>query len=127
MRISDWSSDVCSSDLRPLLVLEPVRADGQQPRSPDEELEEVHHDQSQLQAHPASPLGADRNGRRSLAAQVTGKPWASEARGCLAALRRRARPPGCGRRAWPAAGGGRSEENTSEIQSLMRISYAVFC
>src|SRR3546814_6893953 len=27
--------------------------------------------------------------------------------------------------AWPV--GGRSEEHTSELQSLMRISYAVFC
>src|SRR3546814_18762251 len=27
----------------------------------------------------------------------------------------------------PAAAGGRSEEHTSELQSLMRISYAVFC
>src|SRR3546814_3952106 len=27
----------------------------------------------------------------------------------------------------PGAGGGRSEEHTSELQSLMRISYAVFC
>src|SRR3546814_7887998 len=27
----------------------------------------------------------------------------------------------------PAAGGTRSEEHTSELQSLMRISYAVFC
>src|SRR3546814_10232969 len=27
----------------------------------------------------------------------------------------------------PAAGHGRSEEHTSELQSLMRISYAVFC
>src|SRR3546814_6188440 len=26
-----------------------------------------------------------------------------------------------------ARGGGRSEEHTSELQSLMRISYAVFC
>src|SRR3546814_4166344 len=26
-----------------------------------------------------------------------------------------------------AIGGGRSEEHTSELQSLMRISYAVFC
>src|SRR3546814_5315728 len=26
-----------------------------------------------------------------------------------------------------AVGGGRSEEHTSELQSLMRISYAVFC
>src|SRR3546814_6008923 len=32
------------------------------------------------------------------------------------------------RQAWPAAGGQqRSEEHTSELQSLMRISYAVFC
>src|SRR3546814_1288256 len=27
----------------------------------------------------------------------------------------------------PGAGNGRSEEHTSELQSLMRISYAVFC
>src|SRR3546814_3594960 len=50
------------------------------------------------------------------------------------------RSPGCGRSrrraadrpgpASPAAGcpdGQRSEEHTSELQSLMRISYAVFC
>src|SRR3546814_8110543 len=30
-------------------------------------------------------------------------------------------------RAGVIAGGGRSEEHTSELQSLMRISYAVFC
>src|SRR3546814_7733558 len=47
---------------------------------------------------------------------------------------RRARPPGRpvrpgGSRACEAAGGPgrRSEEHTSELQSLMRISYAVFC
>src|SRR3546814_5679459 len=37
---------------------------------------------------------------------------------------------GCGpRRGWFGRGrsGGRSEEHTSELQSLMRISYAVFC
>src|SRR3546814_1603732 len=28
---------------------------------------------------------------------------------------------------WALAGGVRSEEHTSELQSLMRISYAVFC
>src|SRR3546814_2764866 len=41
-----------------------------------------------------------------------------------------ARQPGIGRalraRA-PALAGARSEEHTSELQSLMRISYAVFC
>src|SRR3546814_5121242 len=31
------------------------------------------------------------------------------------------------RAAWLAAGAARSEEHTSELQSLMRISYAVFC
>src|SRR3546814_2582645 len=35
---------------------------------------------------------------------------------------------GCGRRGFhPGALQGRSEEHTSELQSLMRISYAVFC
>src|SRR3546814_4492596 len=35
---------------------------------------------------------------------------------------------GPGRRTIPALGGtARSEEHTSELQSLMRISYAVFC
>src|SRR3546814_3129680 len=29
--------------------------------------------------------------------------------------------------AFPRQGGARSEEHTSELQSLMRISYAVFC
>src|SRR3546814_1515537 len=32
-----------------------------------------------------------------------------------------------GRRQLPPARGRRSEEHTSELQSLMRISYAVFC
>src|SRR3546814_7964166 len=32
-----------------------------------------------------------------------------------------------GRRCDRTRGGGRSEEHTSELQSLMRISYAVFC
>src|SRR3546814_3285416 len=35
--------------------------------------------------------------------------------------------PACGSSAGLSAGAGRSEEHTSELQSLMRISYAVFC
>src|SRR3546814_5556327 len=30
-------------------------------------------------------------------------------------------------RSWGSSDGGRSDEHTSELQSLMRISYAVFC
>src|SRR3546814_4494266 len=42
-------------------------------------------------------------------------------------FRRRA-PEGEFRRQWAwQEGGARSEEHTSELQSLMRISYAVFC
>src|SRR3546814_5934382 len=43
------------------------------------------------------------------------------------------RASACPRRDWPRTCGGadgpeiRSEEHTSELQSLMRISYAVFC
>src|SRR3546814_12545654 len=51
---------------------------------------------------------------------------------CAAArLRRRASDKECGRGPRPspssATGRCRSEEHTSELQSLMRISYAVFC
>src|SRR3546814_10506473 len=42
-----------------------------------------------------------------------------------AALVRRAVPPGG--HAYEIRAGHRSEEHTSELQSLMRISYAVFC
>src|SRR3546814_5990214 len=103
MRISDWSSDVCSSDL--LLV-------------PDIGL-----------AH----CGRGNPRRYRCPAQ----------RSCdlfLAACRRRSSVPAGGRRAalrlsqWHLARdrlwqGRRSrlEEQTSELQSLMRISYAVFC
>src|SRR3546814_2126309 len=41
--------------------------------------------------------------------------------------RRDAAPAGCGARDRPPHQLRRSEEHTSELQSLMRISYAVFC
>src|SRR3546814_10554272 len=43
---------------------------------------------------------------------------------CLSQFRQRADPAGMDNRESP---GLRSEEHTSELQSLMRISYAVFC
>src|SRR3546814_7637866 len=77
MRISDWSSDVCSSDLVALFH--------------------------------ASPM-------------IAAAPWAPEslvvdAVRCWREAIDRQRP------VLPT----RSEEHTSELQSLMRISYAVFC
>src|SRR3546814_9183251 len=72
----------------------------------------------------AEPRSARRQSRRRLS-RAPGKP----ARWPVADVKRRAgddRKAGC-----EAAGAdrhlGRSEEHTSELQSLMRISYAVFC
>src|SRR3546814_9799806 len=117
MRISDWSSDVCSSDLLELV-------------------------QTSARRHGRGD-GADRGIALRLGNQGLGKniciawrPWRSL--GLLAAyhveflhavifvLR-----SFCGRIALALlrddVDQARSEEHTSELQSLMRISYAVFC
>src|SRR3546814_7142256 len=101
MRISDWSSDVCSSDLLVALSTDYV-FDGTK-AEPYQEWDEP---------NPQSVYG-----RSKLAGE-------------RAAL---AHAPGCAivRTAWVCGAHGhnmvRSEEHTSELQSLMRISYAVFC
>src|SRR3546814_3430183 len=100
MRISDWSSDVCSSDL--LSTLKEA------------------HEAARLYLHPddIATVGEDTtDGYRNLT--IAADPLL---------------PRGSVRL---EAGGGeiedgvrpriRSEEHTSELQSLMRISYAVFC
>src|SRR3546814_8934167 len=94
MRISDWSSDVCSSDLKKGgdLRLEP---DG---------VDRGSHLASQLQ-DILETLCGDQPGTRAttLDNSISGHSGAMNE-----ALYR-------------------SEEHTSELQSLMRISYAVFC
>src|SRR3546814_8754396 len=112
MRISDWSSDVCSSDLIP--------AAAHRRRPARREL-------------PPGPRGASRGAGGGLRRTDLGPD-----------PRRRRGPPGRHRRApgrRPAdrgqdaqapgegrlCGAERSEEHTSELQSLMRISYAVLC
>src|SRR3546814_2290515 len=92
MRISDWSSDVCSSDLR------------QFDHFPD--LVDRHPEAAQIViGHVRAPgflglfiLGAKLDFR--FGRDLDDALWRS---------------------------GDRSEEHTSELQSLMRISYAVFC
>src|SRR3546814_3868386 len=100
MRISDWSSDVCSSDL--------VAAYGRS--------------------------GAEGAGRRPRRQGLPGREAGDRAlfRRALHARRRRAPPQDRGGQrgddgADPRAVFRRSEENTSELQSLMRISYAIIC
>src|SRR3546814_7132905 len=96
MRISDWSSDVCSSDLGgPDFGVH-------RGFDPDRAQCAVRHGLSRSRAWPV------RQGRPG------------QCPGCRHAGAR------------PVASSGieafaRSEEHTSELQSLMRISYAVFC
>src|SRR3546814_6560206 len=111
MRISDWSSDVCSSDLLDKLAqnvddlaVEKVEgiADGEQPNHP--------------------PCGASIGGRTERCLRFDRH--AAHRAGDRAPDHRRS--PRAGPAA-PAAARKRSEEHTSELQSLMSISYAVLC
>src|SRR3546814_6821122 len=105
MSISDWSSDVCSSDLRPVITY-------------------GFSDDADLHACDVRPKGS---GAHFTVCFDDGKPEARReafhlnlpgehnVQNALAAI-------AIGREL-----GVRSEEHTSELQSLMRISYAVFC
>src|SRR3546814_3938389 len=97
MRISDWSSDVCSSDL----LSTSYRKNPSQTLSP----------------RPPSPTRFMPSFQSPV--PISGRP----------------RPPNrssarCSPRTqcwYSVSADARSEEHTSELQSLMRISYAVFC
>src|SRR3546814_10849271 len=109
MRISDWSSDVCSSDLDPPVG---VGADV-------EAVIIIEGGAAILQLGPNAAAVAQQQVDAVLAEQG----GAGDGLG-LDAVGAAALGPfdlGCIRR------GLRSEEHTSELQSLMRISYAVFC
>src|SRR3546814_1892799 len=116
VRSSDWSSDVCSSDLFPYARV--FTNDGHRPGCNDVPpgLPESVRPARPGILHPAEP-GVD-----GLDAHRTGGPRArlpETRRVFRRACRRRGRVD---RHRWFFA---RSEEHTSELQSLMRISYAV--
>src|SRR3546814_10732106 len=111
MRISDWSSDVCSSDL---VVDGHLRwADDAILVNPDPDEHRVLHDLPGFedQVHPAR----ERAGLAHVARLPRLTDAALENLRKLKARSKENRPRH-----------GRSEEHTSELQSLMRISYAVF-
>src|SRR3546814_4341249 len=119
MRISDWSSDVCSSDLpaladQPWLVIPHGHYQGRVATPP-----------SLPRVYPAGPVHLAFIGRVKrykapdlLASTVQDLP-PSTARLVIAGY--------CTDADLTAELRQRSEEHTSELQSLMRISYAVFC
>src|SRR3546814_6141518 len=100
MRISDWSSDVCSSDLAALKARHVI--------------------DTKAPAHSRHP-GHDRRNRRPL------RSCGRRVRAGAAALRLSAGAGAGVRGDQRVLALARSEDHTSELQSLMRISYAVFC
>src|SRR3546814_2443078 len=101
MRISDWSSDVCSSNLRQ------IGEGGRPDRQPFD---------------PILRQAMARRFERGMAYAFAAKPRH---------VHQESRDVGRGEAGRNLIVGGRhaqrSEEHTSELQSLMRISYAVFC
>src|SRR3546814_6306813 len=106
MRISDWSSDVCSSELLETGGGQSFRSGGQG--------REAACLSDELCASGRCRMGYGLSGRAGGSAS---NPWHAAywrgyglpAKGCARCFHLR------------------SEEHTSELQSLMRISYAVFC
>src|SRR3546814_2609542 len=99
MRISDWSSDVCSSDLTGLadrrVAIIGTGATAVQC------IPHLARSAGELYVFQRTPSSVDARGN-----QPTDPEWFA----------------GIAEPGWQ-----RSEEHTSELQSLMRISYAVFC
>src|SRR3546814_3467523 len=111
-RISDWSSDVCSSDLAERVLQQ--RLD-EQPVVSDRLVRDAEVDRPGLDQAPHLVGGG-----------VLDDGFELRMIACRRGHRCRHQPGGdrgqAGDRDPP-----RSEEHTSELQSLMRISYAVFC
>src|SRR3546814_3616166 len=110
MRISDWSSDVCSSDLGS------GRRRGVQGQVEPGDQRHFREGRGVWLQVPAALR--DRNGRSGRGRRSLRERRGSEGR---QAAREGVESDGGAPRQ------GRSEEHTSELQSLMRISYAVFC
>src|SRR3546814_4269096 len=122
VRISDWSSDVCSSDLHLLDGVDrrclPLRhADRRRLRLP-----------AGAQRRPPRPGGRACAELEPLGDEAATRRFEAVLRGdelqfLLAGVQRGLQHLEDRR----SGSGERSEEHTSELQSLMRISYAVFC
>src|SRR3546814_953934 len=115
MRISDWSSDVCSSDL----------GDTYQIPNPDRHYGNLHLQSFEALCVDIARLGMDVRIRNTARDSQLHRFGVFE----YVPLQEALGVPALQAIAVPLTAGElpRSEEHTSELQSLMRISYAVFC
>src|SRR3546814_1198062 len=110
MRISDWSSDVCSSDLWSVL------------QGFQRGTEEFFRRRARRRKAVPQRHGGRRDGKRMPCRGSTAAPRPTRGDGMMTQAFDRV-VAAIGRRGI----GARSEEHTSELQSLMRISYADTC
>src|SRR3546814_1783345 len=112
MRISDWSSDVCSSDLSAS-----ARRRRTSPAAAATGSSSAYSFETWTKRSPGrSPVAinaCNSSRRASICAIRSGEIFVIA--------------PALLRKQEPSVAKDRSEEHTSELQSLMRISYAVFC
>src|SRR3546814_1300957 len=115
MRISDWSSDVCSSDLASkFITVDVIGAES------DASAHRIAMSIANSPLVKTAMAGEDANwGRVVMAVGKAGEPAERDLLSIRFGMTEVARHG--------LAVEGRSEEHTSELQSLMRISYAVFC
>src|SRR3546814_5850625 len=144
MRIMDWSSDVCSSDLTGVYDAAAGDArhrradragrpadgrDGRPALRPAGRLDDPRTDGAAGGVPVAGDVGAARISLSSTVRRISARPLRAvgpaAVRGSPAPYRRLVRRTGAGRRGGEPCD--RSEEPTSELQSLMRISYAGVC
>src|SRR3546814_3638081 len=110
MRISDWSSDVCSSDLPPRVqALQVVRLVARADPYARVPALRGRRRQRRLRHHQRRQPATRRERRADARAHVRAHTLRYPVQALVELLAER------------------SEEHTSELQSLMRISYAVFC
>src|SRR3546814_10285606 len=122
MRISDWSSDVCSSDLQRLRGAGALQTVGDLVRNEGQQLLVA----GGVFGAVVIALYGQHAQCAFTADQRHAEPAAGIAWRALQFATGVQLPNMCGR-CGVAHIGQRSEEHTSELQSLMRISYAVFC
>src|SRR3546814_2867944 len=112
MRISDWSSDVCSSDLRRRCTSRSTHA-----------AATPHRRRQSATAHPRTDVRKPCSESAAWSVPHSRHPpkpyWKQKHQLSGSQLVQVGQPSEIPK--------GRSEEHTSELQSLMRISYAVFC
>src|SRR3546814_9158491 len=115
MRISDWSSDVCSSDLAP----------------EDGAVSQVNYSIAGRVANGLNlvlaPIGFNRDISLALIPAMAAREVAVSALATVYSLDADEDEARLERSLGDRLKDNRSEEHTSELQSLMRTSYAVFC